>query len=671
MGRTQGWAAGLRFAAMSLAHRADGEEAATELTGDAGTVAEYLLAEVLDAQPAGARELLLSTSIVDVLRPGLVEALAGAHAQRALSFLVHGNAFLEEIPESPGCYRYHPLFRELLRAQLAYESPTKVAELHRAAAEWLAAEGLLGDAVRHAVAAGAWEDAARYVVEDLAIGQLLVEHPPGRLWDAMATLPGEVEGACASLVRAAQALSVLDVDGCADHLAQARSLLGRASAGRRPAAQLSVSLLALVHAEAVADTQAALRAAAAAERLLRQQSPDRLAAHPELAALLASSKGAILLRGGHLDAATEAFTVGAQTEEQPSCAYPLANCLGQLALIAALRGQLRKAADLAGRAIAVQTRAGMTPDRCPSAAEVALAWVHTETCDLAAARRHAKRAVESPSMGQDPMPRAMLALVTARMHRARGDIDRALAVLAEAQLQEPALPVWLQDQLRVEEAALDIVNGDPALAELVVKELTEPEAPEGALMLVRARLARGDDVDIPVPVLGSRSAPLAARVGGWLLEASRQLGSGEERRAARALERSLQLAAPERLRRPFREAPSDVRRLLRRDGDLAVRHGWLGTGLVGDAQAIPRQRGTASGAGEPAPDRILEPLTEKEREVLGHLAELLTTDEIAGAMFVSVNTVRTHVRNILRKLAASRRNEAVRRARELRIITDS
>ena len=70
----------------------------------------------------------------------------------------------------------------------------------------------------------------------------------------------------------------------------------------------------------------------------------------------------------------------------------------------------------------------------------------------------------------------------------------------------------------------------------------------------------------------------------------------------------------------------------------------------------------------PAATSLLEPLTEKEREVLGHLAALLTTDEIAGAMFVSVNTVRTHVRNILRKLAASRRNEAVRRARELGII---
>ena len=123
MSRTQGWAAGLRMAAMSLAHRADREEAARRFAGDTGTVAEYLLAEVLNTQPDGVRQLLLDTSVVDVLRPGLASALAGPHAERALSFLVHGNAFLEELPEFPGCYRYHDLFRELLRAQLAYESP--------------------------------------------------------------------------------------------------------------------------------------------------------------------------------------------------------------------------------------------------------------------------------------------------------------------------------------------------------------------------------------------------------------------------------------------------------------------------------------------------------------------------------------------------------------------
>jgi LuxR family maltose regulon positive regulatory protein len=120
----------------------------------------------------------------------------------------------------------------------------------------------------------------------------------------------------------------------------------------------------------------------------------------------------------------------------------------------------------------------------------------------------------------------------------------------------------------------------------------------------------------------------------------------------------------------FREASPQVRRLLRGDRHLAAAHSWLGAATLDDAlPRLPlRPSAEPDHSYRPVPSPILEPLTEREREVLGHLAALLTTDEIAGAMFLSVNTVRTHVRNVLRKLAASRRNEAVRRASDLGII---
>jgi LuxR family maltose regulon positive regulatory protein len=179
-------------------------------------------------------------------------------------------------------------------------------------------------------------------------------------------------------------------------------------------------------------------------------------------------------------------------------------------------------------------------------------------------------------------------------------------------------------------------------------------------------------VATPLTTLSSRTAPLPTQVSGWLFEVSQELGRGQENRATKALERSLQLAAPERLRRPFREATPEIRRFLRQHGDVADRHSWLGDGESGSPArrpAVPRQRPADSKVtGDPPPVQLVETLTEREREVLGHLSELLTTEEIAGVMFVSVNTVRTHVRNILRKLAASRRNEAVRRARELKIL---
>jgi LuxR family transcriptional regulator, maltose regulon positive regulatory protein len=670
VGHTQGWAAGLRFAAISLTRRKDQERAALEFSGDTGNVAEYLIAEVLDAQPAGGRQLLLESSIVDVLRPGLSEAVAGPHAQRALAFLVRGNAFLDELADSPGCYRYHPLFRELLRAQLAYESPVRILELHRAAATWLASHGLTEDAVRHSASAGDWEGAARHVVDDLAIGRLLL---PGAdvLRGVLSRLPDDTEGAAASLVRAARAISVADVEACDEHLLRAERELELPGAPHWTAAELAVQIVRLIHARALADAERGLEAAAAAESLLPLLAPDRLGEHPELEVIIASSKGAIWMATGQVDEAGEAFSAGARAADRPGFEHAHVDCLGHLALLSALRGQLRKAGNLATRAAAVQEEAGISSAGCPRAGEVALAWVSTELYDLPAARRHAQRAAESHVVGDGMASRVMLALVDARVRRARGDLDGALTLIATARSETPSAPRWLQDLLQVEEAELDVVNGHPALAVRKVAALTEPTGAEGAVVLARATLAIGEMVEIPATTLRSTSVPLPTRVAGWILEASRQLDSGEPRRAAQALERALRLAAPERLRRPFREAPPQVRQLLRWDKQVATRHSWLGASLCDESRPVPRPRRgmePEDSSDQLAPGPILEPLTEKEREVLGHLAALLTTDEIAGAMFVSVNTVRTHVRNILRKLAASRRNEAVRRARELQLI---
>lgn len=300
-----------------------------------------------------------------------------------------------------------------------------------------------------------------------------------------------------------------------------------------------------------------------------------------------------------------------------------------------------------------------------------MAWVNTEMYDLPAARRNVQRAAQPSAVAYDPTLRVMLALVDARVRRARGDVVGALARVGAAQREVPPPPQWLQDLLGVEEADLTIVHGRPAFAVTMVEALSDPGSPDAALVLARARMAAGEAFESPASTLRSASASLPTRVGDWLLEATRQLDVGDEIRASQALQRSLRLAAPERLRRPFREASPQVRRLLRGDPRLAMENSWLGSATLDNVHAVPPHRpSTASGLGpsKKAPGQLREPLTEKELEVLGHLAELLTTEEVAGVMFVSVNTVRTHVRKILRKLDASRRNEAIRRALELGII---
>jgi LuxR family maltose regulon positive regulatory protein len=466
-------------------------------------------------------------------------------------------------------------------------------------------------------------------------------------------------------------MAELDLEGCARHAASARRLLDQGGTARRTAIDLAFTVLALARARDVRDGSA-VETASEAERLVRVQPPDRVAAHPELVAMVLSRKGRTLLACGQLGEATAAFTSGAQVNDWPGREYPVLTCLGHLALMAALSGQLRKAEMLAERAVRIQSDAGIPRIWCPAAPDVALAWVHTEHYDLARARRQATLAAESADI--DPLPRAMLTLVTARLSRARGDLDGALSVLADAVSRGAELPPWLLDSLHVEEATLDIVKGDSVRAVQVAEALSGQASPAAALVLAQARLARSEDVVVPLTTLSRRTTPLPVRVGALLLEASLQLQSGKERQATDALERSLRLATPERLRRPFREASPDIRGLLRRMGGVALRHSWLGESQdVGSVRQQPARRPVASiraqeDSRQHAP--AIEPLSEREREVLELLAELLTTEEIAGRMFVSVNTVRTHVSHILRKLAAPRRNDAVRRARELNILRD-
>jgi LuxR family maltose regulon positive regulatory protein len=183
-------------------------------------------------------------------------------------------------------------------------------------------------------------------------------------------------------------------------------------------------------------------------------------------------------------------------------------------------------------------------------------------------------------------------------------------------------------------------------------------------------LGLGEDASGPVGTLSARLPPALA-VEDAVVRACLRAAAADTAGAVATLERALRLAAPERLRRPFLDAPPQLRPLLRTDPVLAAAGAWLSP-TAPPAPSVPAPRrpvaaAVAPSAGTPA-TVLIGALSPREREVLRHLAEMLSTTEIAAAMFVSVNTVRTHVRSILRKLGATRRNEAVRRARELEIL---
>ncbi len=192
--RTEGWAAGLRLAAISLASSPDPERFVAEFSGSSRTVAEYLLAEMLDCQPAEVQRLLLRTSLLDRVNGELADLLTGQPgSERVLLGLEDANAFVVSLDPARTWFRYHRLFADLLRLELRRRRPEELPGLHRLAATWLSEHGEIVDAIRHTQAAGDWSDAARLLADHSfsltldgqaqTIQALLRSFPPGAVTD--------------------------------------------------------------------------------------------------------------------------------------------------------------------------------------------------------------------------------------------------------------------------------------------------------------------------------------------------------------------------------------------------------------------------------------------------------------------------------------------------------
>jgi LuxR family maltose regulon positive regulatory protein len=678
---TEGWPAGLRLAALTLRDHPDPASFVAEFAGDDRSVADYLTGEVLAHQPAAVRSTLLSTSILGRFNGELADALTGrddgermlAELERAGAFVValrghaagaapcndqrpdgaagaHGGA-----PEGRRAwYRYHQLFAELLRVELRHEAPERVPELHRRAAAWFAAEGLPAEAARHALTAGDWQLATTVVLEDW---HELVLGDPVILRELLGLLPPELAGPDPELALGAAA----DLVGAGLPADQ------QVAEARRRRLPLLVAALRLGEAWRGGDLD--LVAVAALEMLALLGDGGGADRPHDAARVFALGALAVAERcTGDLEAAEATLHEGMAVATRAGLERPLVDCTCQLALLDAARGRLRAAERSALQALDLAERQGCAKDPQTATAHLALTVVYGHWNDLAAAERHLELAVAA-SADSPPAHVAGLAATRTWLLQARGDLSGGLDALAAARRELAAWrpPPYLQRPLAVREAELRIAGGDPTggRAALELAEWPDRPSPEVAVARARLELDEGDAKTasaILAPWLnGSATTPsLTLLVDAWLLDALAARTLGDRERGFRSLERALHLAEREGFRLAF-SGGRGLRELLSAQLDGPTAHRPLVAELLQAPAVEP--------AGQPLDEEtLIEPLSERERIVLRYLTSALSNVEIADELYVSVNTVKTHIKSIYRKLGTTRRRDAVRRARELRLL---
>ena len=677
---TRGWAAGLCLADLSHGEPDTGPQDPALIA--ASDMAVYFRTEVLEAQPAQVRDFLIATSVVQTLVPGLATHLSGLRdAEVTLRVLAQSSVLVEAVPGEEEAFRYQPLARDLLLAQLRQESPARWRRLNRKAAWWLVQAGRTGDAVRQFAAAGDWEDAAAVVVRDGAVGLLLADGPAGDLATGLRVLPAEVTGPEAAVVAAAVALLRGDLRGCDTRLLRARELAPEAPSERTDQVEFATSLVALARAAAgggAVGVQTGVPVGAAAVRL-------RLARPVDAAteAVLTYARGCALLIAGDLQPARQTLEAAALEASSSGHHYLCGLARARLALTEALAGRLGEAEDAAHAAVDAFPDVDGGSQHDDDGARAALAWVASERGEFEDALAQLGAVAAAPRRHDDLVAAAVLVLVRCRLLRARGDLSGALGALDDfAQSGRDLLPAWLGQRLAAAGVDVCLAQRRPdAAAERLPSQVPAAHAPH-LLALGGVKLATGAPTEsgrLARQVLQKPGEAIDLHVAAHLLAASSALALGQAENAAASLREAIKLAATTGCRRPFDEAPHRLTSLF--DQTRPPLAAPSAPPAVASARPlVPSARRPApliSSVGSTAvhlpvqpqpPPVLVQPLTEREREVLVHLDALLPTRQIAAEMFLSVNTVKTHVRAILRKLSAERRHEAVRRARDLGLL---
>ncbi|MFI1699811.1 LuxR C-terminal-related transcriptional regulator [Streptomyces bobili] len=659
--RTRGWAAGLRLSALAARESADPELYLKEFEADRSTVADFLLAEVLKGQPEETQDLLLRVSVLERFCPDLANALTlRTDAEAVLARLHRANAFVEHLGHS--WYQLHPLFGEILRAHLRERLPGLEPELHRRAAHWLRRCEFLPETLAHGAAASDWDFAADALVDDLAIGQLFTGLRSGDLTELFSPMGPEARSPAADLVRAAGDLSRYDLDRGLARLRSAEEHLAD-DAPEPAAAKLSLALLEALVARLTGCPALAERAAEKADELRQELPAHLLDRHPELNALLLTHLGSARLWAGRFEDARAALTAAAGSPGGASTALPREDSIEHLALLDYLNGWPGRAERRVLATVPEAERAGLPRPSGSGIGQLVLAAVAVDRHELGRAQALLDETAQLPSRTRDPVMAAGRALATARLLLVRGKA-RAAVEAADPAVAAAVVSPWAAGYEALFASAAHLAEGRPDEAAEVLQGVTGDQpvcAVEAAAIQVAAGRASAAIELLDSIHTAGRPGP-AVTVRAALVRAQAAQCAGDTDTARKLVTQALLDARQERLRRPFLDAGAWIRPLLATPALHELAAGWLTPGL-------PRHGGQPRPESPSPPPPLVEvELSGRERDVLERLARMMSTEEVAADLYVSVNTVKTHLKSVYRKLAVNRRGDAVRRARDLRLL---
>jgi LuxR family maltose regulon positive regulatory protein len=680
--RTEGWVAGLRLAALSLAGHPDPERFADEFSGSERTVADYLLAEVLDRQPDAVRLLLLRTSILESVNGELADLLTGGRGgERVLQDLEAANAFVVALDAGRCWFRYHRLFADLLHLELRRAEPAEVTGLHRQAAEWLAGQGHPVPAIQQAQAARDWGLAAR----------LLADHCPGLhlagqdgvTHQLLAAFPAETRVTDAELA----VLSAVDelTQGSLETAEWYMGLAERASASvateRQGKAQLLLGITRLLHARERANLPAVAEEARKLQDVADVLDPTRPGLGEDLHALTLITLGSAEFWAGQIEQAERHLERGVALARRIGRTYLEFTGLAYQAGVGEFRS-FASAVERGMQAVELAQRHGWTDEPATGIASAVVGTVLVFQGRFEEAEPWIQRAEQTLRAEAQPAQGMGIRMIRGLLELGRGRNFDALAAFQAAdrlagRLAEPSLFVLPNRSLLVQTM---VRLGETERAEQALAQLDDQDRNNGAMRtsLAALRLAQNNPkeaIAALAPVLdGSTPGPWPGQpavslpeVTFWgyvfVLEAIAQDALGDEGAAASALERALDLAEPDGAIEPFLRQPAPG--MLERQARRHTGH----RALIADILRLLAGRQLASQPARPQP--LLEALSNSEIRVLRYLPTNLTGPQIAGELYVSHNTVRTHLRHLYEKLGTHTRADTVDRARALGLLAPS